>query len=197
MFGPELLLLLSCISRVRLCGPHRQQPTRLLCPWDSPGKNTGVGCHFLLQCMKMKSESEVAQSRPTLSDPTDCSPPGSPVHRVFQARVLEWGAIDLLHRSLTWPTRGIPMLLHPLYPYLTTRCPQASRKPGKRDVSQDRCRANGLDCINHRSTPTQCGDTAVCWAVGLLQMGCVEKRCLRNPCGRQEGGSSLLPPVPH
>ena len=53
--------------------PHRWQPTRLPCPWDSPGKNTGVGCHFLLQCMKVKSESEVAQLCPTLSDPTDCS----------------------------------------------------------------------------------------------------------------------------
>ena len=73
--------------------PHRQQPTRLLCPWDSPGKNTGVGCHFLLQCMKMKSESEVAQSCPTLSDPMDCSLPGSSIHGIFQARVLEWGAI--------------------------------------------------------------------------------------------------------
>ena len=73
--------------------PHRQQPIRLLCPWDSPGKNTGVGCHFLLQCMKVKSESEVAQSCPTLSDPMDCSLPGSSVHGIFQARVLEWGAI--------------------------------------------------------------------------------------------------------
>ena len=71
--------------------PHRQQPTRLHCPWDSPGKNTGVGCHFLLQCMKVKSE--VAQSCPTLSDPMDCSLPGSSVHGIFQARVLEWGAI--------------------------------------------------------------------------------------------------------
>ena len=62
-------------------------------PWDSPGKNTEVGCHFLLQCMKMKSEKEVAQSCPTLRDPMDCSLPGSSVHRVFQARVLEWGAI--------------------------------------------------------------------------------------------------------
>ena len=62
--------------------PHRQQPTRLPHPWDSPGKNTGVGCHFLLQCMKVKSESEVAQSCPTLSDPMDCSPPGSPVHGI-------------------------------------------------------------------------------------------------------------------
>ena len=73
--------------------PHRRQPTRLPRPWDSPGKNAGVGCHFLLQCMKVKSESEGAQSCPTLSDPIDGSPPGSPVHGIFQARVLEWGAI--------------------------------------------------------------------------------------------------------
>ena len=73
--------------------PHRWQPTRLPRPWDSPGKNTGVGCHFLLQCMKVKRESEVAQSCPTLSDPMDCSPPGSSIHGIFQARVLEWGAI--------------------------------------------------------------------------------------------------------
>ena len=73
--------------------PHRQQPTRLRCPWDSPGKNTGVGCHFLLQCMKVKSESEVARSCPTLQDPMDCSLPGSSVHGIFQARVLEWVAI--------------------------------------------------------------------------------------------------------
>ena len=69
--------------------PHRWQPTRLSSPWDSPGKNTGVGCHFLLQCMKVKSESEVAQLCPTLSNPMDCSPSGSPVHGIFQARVLE------------------------------------------------------------------------------------------------------------
>ena len=62
-------------------------------PWDSPGKNTGVGCHFLLQCMKVKSEREVAQSCVTLRDPMDCSPPGSSIHGIFQARVLEWGAI--------------------------------------------------------------------------------------------------------
>ena len=69
--------------------PHRRQPTRLPHPWDSPGKNTGVGCHFLLQCMKGKSETEVAQSCPTLSDPMDCSPPGS-INGIFQAKVLEW-----------------------------------------------------------------------------------------------------------
>ena len=73
--------------------PHRQQPTRLPHPWDSPGKNTGMGCHFLLQCMKVKSESEVAQLCPTLLDPMDCSLPGSSIHGIFQARVLEWGAI--------------------------------------------------------------------------------------------------------
>ena len=73
--------------------PQRRQPTRLPRPWDSPGKNTGVGCLFLLQCMKVRSESEVAQSRLTLSDPMDCSPPGSFTHGIFQARVLEWGAI--------------------------------------------------------------------------------------------------------
>ena len=79
--------------------PHRWQPTRLRRSWDSPGKNTGVGCHFLLQCMKVKSESEVAQSCPTLLDPMDCSLPGSSIHGIFQARVLEWGAIAF---SVTW-----------------------------------------------------------------------------------------------
>ena len=84
---------------------HRRQPTRLPRPWDSPGKNTGVGCHFLLQCMKVKSESEVAQSCPTLSDPMDYSLPGSSVHGIFQARVLEWGAIawtSLIFSSFTF-----------------------------------------------------------------------------------------------
>ena len=72
--------------------PHRRQPTRLLCPWDSPGKNAGVGCHFLLQYMKVESESEVAQSCPTLWDPMDCSLSSS-VHGSLQSRVLEWAAI--------------------------------------------------------------------------------------------------------
>ena len=84
--------------------PQRQQPTRLPRPWDSPGKNTGVGCHFLLQCVKEKSESEVAQSCLTPSDPMDCSLPGSSVHGIRQARVLEWVAIafsDLIEEYLT------------------------------------------------------------------------------------------------
>ena len=73
--------------------PHRWQPIRLPHRWDSPGKSTGVGCHFLLQCMKVKSESEIAQSCPTLWDPMDCSLPDSSFHGIFQARVLEWVAI--------------------------------------------------------------------------------------------------------
>ena len=80
---------------------HRWQPTRLLCPWDSPGKNTGVGCHFLLQWMKVKSESEVARLCPTLSNLMDCSLPGSSIHGISQARVLEWGAIAFSSENLS------------------------------------------------------------------------------------------------
>ena len=81
--------LQSCLT---LCGPiDRSLPG---CPWNSPGKNTGVGCHFLLQCMKGKSESEVTQLCPTLHDLMDCSLPGSSIHGIFQARVLEWVAIS-------------------------------------------------------------------------------------------------------
>ena len=82
--------------------PHGLQPTRLPRPWDSPGKNTGVGCHCLSQCMKVESESEVAESCPTLSDPMDCSPPGSSVHGIFQARVLEWGATAFSQAHPQW-----------------------------------------------------------------------------------------------
>ena len=80
--------------------PQRWQTTRLPHPWDSPGKNTGVDCHFLLQCVKVKSESEVGQSYPTFSDPMVCSLPGSSIHGIFQARVLEWGAIAFSNLSL-------------------------------------------------------------------------------------------------
>ena len=86
--------------------PHRRQPTRLPCPWDSPGKNTGVGCHFLLQCRKVKSKREAAQSCLTLGDSMDCSLPGSSVHGIFQARVLEWGAI-----AFSNPDNGLAPLL--------------------------------------------------------------------------------------
>ena len=96
----------------------RRQPTRLPRPWDSPGKNSGVGCHLLLQCMKVKSESEVAESCPTLSDPMDCSPPGSSIHRIFQGRVLEWGCLRTSPQSNICFIQVLfvlvnPFLLHP------------------------------------------------------------------------------------
>ena len=95
--------------------PHRRQPTRLPHPWDSPGRNTGVGCHFLLQCMKVKSEREVTQSCLTLSNPMDCSLPGSAVHRILQTRILEWVAISFSNACMhakslqSYPTLCDPM----------------------------------------------------------------------------------------
>ena len=88
--------------------PHRRQPTRLLCPWDSPGKNTGVGCHFLLQCVKVKSESRVAQSCLTLSDLMDCNLLGSSGHGIFQARVLEWSPLPSLLEWLNLRRLALP-----------------------------------------------------------------------------------------
>ena len=88
-FGCMLLLLLSHFSCVRLCVTYRQQPTRLPSLWDFPGMKTGVGCYFFLQCVKVKSEREVTQSCPTLSDPMDCSTADSSIHGSFQARILE------------------------------------------------------------------------------------------------------------
>ena len=106
-----LLLLLSCFSRIRLCVTPQMAAHQAPRPWDSPGKNTGVGCHFLLQSMEVKSESEVAQSCPTPSDPMDCSPPGPSVHGIFQARVLEWVAIafsdNLAVRYRKFPCRNL------------------------------------------------------------------------------------------
>ena len=91
--NPPAAAAKSLQSCPTLCNPIDGSPWGFPRTWDSPGKNTGVGCHFLLQWMKVKSESEVAQSCPTLSDPMDCSPLGSSIHGIFQARVLEWGAI--------------------------------------------------------------------------------------------------------
>ena len=105
-----LLLLLSGFSRVRLCATQRRQPTRLPHPWDCPGKNTGVGCHFLLQCMEVKSESEVAQSCLTPSDPMDCRTPGPSVHGIFQARVLAWVAIAFSEECSNY--RTIALISH-------------------------------------------------------------------------------------
>ena len=100
--------------------PHKRQPTRLHRPWDSPGKNTGVGCHFLLQCMKVKSESEVAQSCLTLRDPMDCSLPGSSAHGIFQPRVLEWSASAFSDFSCYPPsTTLIPIPHLGFFPHLS------------------------------------------------------------------------------
>ena len=95
---------------------HRRQPTRLPRPWDSPGKNTGVGCHFLLPCMKVKSESEVAQSCPTLCDPIDCSLPGSSAHGF--SRQEYWSGVPLPnhmgpHKRYQWPVLPQGMMNSP------------------------------------------------------------------------------------
>ena len=97
--------------------PHRWQPTRLPRPWDSPGKNTGVGFHFLLQCMTVKRESEVTQLCPTLRDPMDCSLPGSSIHGIFQARVLEWGAtaFSKYHASEVYGSLLYSFILSPTF----------------------------------------------------------------------------------
>ena len=108
--------------------PHGRQPTRLPRPWDSPGKNAGVGAisFFNAKCMKVKSASEVAQSCPTLSDPMDGSPPGPPIQGIFQARVLEWGAIvfSVMYTKCLECTRRKPKSIsHPcLLIYLSLRC---------------------------------------------------------------------------
>ena len=94
--------------------PHRRQPTRLPHPWDSPGKNTGVGCHFLLQCVKVKSESEVAQSCPSPRDPLDCSLPGSSVHGIFPGKSTGVGChcLPSYHQAILWHQLDILRLNH-------------------------------------------------------------------------------------
>ena len=105
--------------------PHIRQPTRLPHPWDSPGKNTWVGCHFLLQCTKVKSESEVTQSCPTLSDPMVCSPPGSSIHGIFQAGVLEWGEDTILKTQILASSKEVD---------LATLGPSISHRACRRDI---------------------------------------------------------------
>ena len=107
--------------------PHRRQPTRLPHPWGSPGKNTVVGCHFLLQCMKVKSESEVSQLCPTLSSSMDCSLAGSSIHGIFQARVLEWvaTAFSIGVRVYLWAFYFVPLIYISVFvpvPYCLDDC---------------------------------------------------------------------------
>ena len=108
--------------------PHIWQPTRLPHPWDSPGNNTGVGCHCLLQCMKVKSESEATQSCPTLSDPVDCSLPGSSVHGIFQARVLEWGAIAFSRPWCLQLTKTISWFIDKCVQLVASRCEKCTTR---------------------------------------------------------------------
>ena len=118
-----LLLLLSHFSHVRLCATPQTAVHQAPRPWDSPGKSTRVGCHFLLQCVK--SKNEVAQLCLTLSDPMDCSPPGSSVHGIFQARVLEWVAIAF---------SGVEMPRSQYYPALQPLCPHSPGQPWMTDT---------------------------------------------------------------
>ena len=109
--------------------PQRWQPTRLPHPWDSPGKNTGVGCHFLFQCMKVKSKSEVAQSCPTPSDSMNYSLPGSSIHGIFQARVLEWGATAFSRPYLLPTPNSLPATMTSLILRNTRRNPALGSLP--------------------------------------------------------------------
>ena len=135
--------------------PQRWQPTRLPCPWDSPGKNTGVGCHFLLQCMKVKSESEVAQLCPTLSDPMDCSLPGSSVHGIFQARVLEWGAIAFSEKIYAGITKTGHLHFHSSFPATGTGIVLPKGRAPEWDTSRNRHKGlssesgTGGGCCSH------------------------------------------------
>ena len=143
-----LLMLLSRFSRVRLCATLEQQPTRLLPPWDSPGKNTGVGCHFLLQCMKVKGKSEVAQSCPTVHDPMDRSLPGSSAEGIFQAWVLEWVAIAF---SPSW-CRPVQKLLRHIqwyfFPYSTKDYKLYTFERGFRKDSWEYMTSESTDILN-------------------------------------------------
>ena len=133
--------------------PHRQQPTRPHRAWDSPGKNTGVGCHFLLHCMKVKSESEVAKSCLTLSDPMDCSLPGSSIHGIFQARVLEWVAIAFSE-----------MMVEEYYFLSASKVP-AIPQAFKLDLLQCACNTRSIElCLN----PTRLKRTEL-WLLSLYQ----------------------------
>ena len=138
--------------------PHRRKPTRLPDPWNSPGKNTGVGCHFLLQCLKVKSESEGTQSCLTLSDPTDCSPPGCSVHGIFQARVLEWAAIAFSADSKQEQTNLFPCRYHS-----SPKCNLLIRLLLNENLLNE-----GLSYINSQSCLTTYFHTRICLTIFIL-----------------------------
>ena len=142
----------------------RWQPTRLPQPWDSPGKNTEVGCHFLLQCMKVKSESEVAQLCPTPRDLMDCSPPGPSIYGIFQARVLEWVAISF---SNAWKWKVKVKSLSRVWPSATPwtaafQAPLSRGFPG---------RGTGVGCCKSKISGVgwQAGHPGESWCCTLSQ----------------------------
>ena len=156
--------------------PHRRQPTRLPRPWDSPGKNTGVGCHFLLQCMKVKSESEVAQSRPTLRDPMDCSLPGSSIHGILQARALEWGAIAFSEQQCSIPQEDMLRNGHSSFAHKSPKL-ETTKRPVSRRIQLQMLRfpgerRNSATKLSHRSPaclqPAQLADFRLKGATSVL-----------------------------
>ena len=172
--------------------PQRWQPTRLPHPWDSPGKNTGVGCHFLLQYMKVKSESEVAQSCPTLSNPMDCSLPGSSIHGICLARVLEWGAIAFSKRL--WQTSLIVYLMYSLLSTLIYRIPLSPRTMTRPAINHIPGPLSGLKC--------PCGNSIegyAQWSVQfpisfffLMPSMWTKRLNLKIPSSNLEGGTSQV-----
>ena len=154
--------------------PRRRQPTRLPHPWDSPGKNTGVGCHLLHQCIKVKSETEVAQSCPTLSDPMDCSLLGSSIHGIFQARVLEWGAIAFSSSSIEellifqWLFFSYFIIIELLFPAWHTALPAKSGHETKSRLMEYKWRSSVLIRLK-----------SICWGpyLAVLYCCCLERVC--------------------
>ena len=137
---------------------HRRQPTRLYRPWDSPGKSAGVGCHCHLQCMKVKKESEVVQSCPTLSDPMDRSLPGSSVHGIFQARVLEWGANTFSNLSSSIPQLICCIIMKKLL----NPCKFPSSLPQNEDSNTSLTLPGG---VWHLITQRRASDIAYMWSL--------------------------------
>ena len=146
--------LQSCLT----LRPHRRQPTRLPRPWDSPGKNTGVGCHFVIQRMKVRSESEVTRSCWTLSDPMDCSPPGSTIHGIFQARVLEWVPLPS-PCNITTVRKQLKIQVLPMRPtcrashtLVFSRISHSKRQPWRRSPSLQKLLKSAWITFNHQVT---------------------------------------------
>ena len=172
--------------------PHRRQPTRLPRPWDSPGKNTGVGCHFLLQCMKVKSESEVTQSCLTLSDPMDCSLPGSSVHGIFQARVLEWSAIAFSEKNIYFCF----IVYAKAFDYADCKKKKKKLENSSRDGNSrpPDCPLGNLYVSQEATVRTGHGTTDWFQTRKGVCQGCILSPCLFNPSYNGETLAGILEP---